>query len=166
MAEPHRVDSDFLKDLEFLGVTARLKRLSENLSASIKDYYQATDLDLEPSWHLVLLLLRDGDATPTEIASSLNLSQPAVTKMIHRMVARGYLEVVPDEADGRKKNVRLSTRARDRLPVFEGIWAAGEAAIREILSDNTAFLGHLEAFEDGVERRGFAERALAHLGRG
>lgn len=158
------MDSDYLRDLELLGVTARLKRLSDALSASIKELYGASDVDIEPSWHLVLLFLKDRDATPTEIASTLNLSQPAVTEMIKRMVGRGYLDVLPDESDGRKKIVRLTTTARERLPAFERIWAAGEAAIREILGEGTAFLGHLDAFEDEVGRRDFAERALEHLG--
>lgn len=160
------MENDFLKDLAFLGVTARLKRLSDALTAGIKEFYQANDVDIEPSWHLVLLFLRDGDATPTEISTALNLSQPAVTEMIKRMVARGYVDVRPDEADGRKRNVRLSDRARDRLPALERIWAAGESAIREMLEHDMAFLGHLEALEARVGRRGFKERALEHLGHG
>lgn len=158
------MENDFLRKLGFLGVTARLKRLSDALTTSIKQYYQANDVDIEPSWHLVLLFLKDRDATPAEIATSLNLSPPAMTKMIGRMVAGGYLDVLPDKADGRKKNVRLSAKARDRLPLFERLWAAGEAAVREILGEDTVFLGQLEAFEDQVGSRSFAERAIEHLG--
>ena len=157
--------ADFLRELEFLGVTARLKRLSEGLSTSIRELYRASGVDLEPSWHLVLLYLEGRTATPSEIAASLELSQPAVTKMIDRMVRKGYLDVRPEEADARKKNIRLSARARDRMPDFARIWAAGRAAVRDILGHDTAFLRQLAALEDRVGRKGFAERALEHLGR-
>ena len=157
--------ADFLRELEYLGVTARLKRLGEGLSASIRELYRAGGVDLEPSWHLVLLYLQGRTATPTEIAASLDLSQPAVTKMVNRMVRKGYLDVEPEGADGRKKNIRLSAKARGRMPDFERIWEAGQAAVRDILGHDTAFLRQLEAFEDRVGRKGFAERALDHLGK-
>ena len=158
------MEDDFRRELAFLGVTARLKRLSETLSASIRELYRARDVDLEPSWHLVLLFLKHRNATLTEMAASLSLSQPAMTKMIGRMRARGYLEVLPDQADGRRKDIRLSPKARERLPAFERIWQSGEAAVRDIVGDDTAFLGHLAALEDRLDQKSFAERALAHLG--
>ncbi len=162
------MSDDFLRELEFLGVTARLKRLSDALSVSIRELYRACDVDLEPSWHLILLLLArrpqtSRHASPSEIAESLNLSQPAATKMIHRMAAKGYLEVVQETADARRKRVRLSPRGRRRMARFEQIWAAGEATIRDILHGETRFLEHLAAFEDEVANRSFATRALDHL---
>jgi DNA-binding MarR family transcriptional regulator len=157
------MSADFLRELEFLGVTARLKRLSDGLSTSIRELYRVRGVDLEPGWHLVLLYLEGRTATPSEIAASLKLSQPAVTKTINRMVLRGYLDVRPEDADARKKNVRLSAKARDRMPDFARIWDAGQLAVRDILGRDTAFLRQLEVFEDGVGRRGFSERALEHL---
>ncbi len=160
------MNHDFLQDLEFLGVTARIKRLSDALGTSIRDFYRANDVDLEPSWHLVLLLLQDRTATLTEIARSLHLSQPAMTKLIGRMTAKGYLEVQPDATDSRKKNICLSDQARQRLPAFERLWSAGQAAIREILEADTAFLDGLAALETQLVDKDFAERALAQLDQG
>lgn len=161
-----RVNDDFLRNLGFLGFTARLKRLSDGLTADIRELYRAQDIDIEPSWHLVFLFLEDRTATPTKIAVSLNMSQPAVTKMIKSMVAKGYLDVAEDDADGRKKNVRLSPRARRRMPAFEKIWEAGRAAIEDVLGGDAAFLGDLEALEDEVAREGFTDRAVARLENG
>ena len=157
--------SDFLMDLRFLGVTARVKRLSDALSVGIKELYQLNDIDLEPSWHLVLLYLKQqASATMTEIAEALRLSQPAMTKMIHRMMAKGYLEAVREDSDGRKKNIMLTAKARERLPVFERIWTAGQESIREILDSNEEFLEHLEDFESKIRSKGFADRAMERLG--
>jgi DNA-binding MarR family transcriptional regulator len=157
---------DFLEELGHLGVTARIKRLSDALTAGIKELYRAEGVDIEPSWHLVFLFLKDRrSATLTEIADSLRLSQPAMTKMIRRMHDRGYLIVARDRADTRKRNVRLSVRARRRLPRFERIWAAGRASIGEILAEDAAFSEGLAAFESRIREKSFDERAAAHLGR-
>jgi len=160
------MEQDFLKELELLGVTARLKRLSDALTASIKELYRARDVDLEPSWHLVLRFLEHRTATLTEVSEALRLSQPAMTKMVERMIARGYLDVLRDPADSRKKVLRLSRRARRLLPAFERVWAAGQAAIGDLLGADPEFFRHLEAFETKLERKSFQARALEHLGPG
>ena len=113
----------------------------------------------------MLLYLKERGASLTEMAAALDLSQPAVTKMVRRMVDRDYLEVRPDSGDGRRKHVRLSRKARSRLPDLERIWAAGEAAVGDILEGAPSFLENLEALEREVGRKEFAERALEHLER-
>ena len=160
------MQGDFLSELEYLGVTARLKRLSDALSESIRELYRENDVDIEPRWHLILLYLRrHGHATVTQIARSLRISQPAVTKMIQRMIARGYLDVVQDPDDARKRNLHLSDEAMTRLPHLERIWAAGQAAVHEILGSGASFLESLSAFEAQVRARGFKDRAYDHLAR-
>lgn len=157
------VQEDFLKSLELLGVTARLKRLSDALTANIKELYREQGADIEPSWHAVLLYLRERTATQSEIANALRLSQPAMTKMIQRMTAKGYLEVLDDDEDGRKNIVRLTRLARRRLPALEKIWQAGRRAVAEILRGNMDFLRHLEAIETKFNRADFLQRASKHL---
>lgn len=158
------MDRDLLRELHHLGLTARIKRLSDSLSASIRQLYQAQGVDLEPSWHLVFVLLKEREtATMTEIAAALHLSQPAVTKMIKRMASRGYIDVVDDERDGRKKRLQLSHKARRELPRFEQIWDAGRRAIEEMLETNQGFLEALERFEEEVRSKSFRDRALERL---
>ncbi|NOU59122.1 MarR family winged helix-turn-helix transcriptional regulator [Marinifilum caeruleilacunae] len=158
------MERDFLKELEFLGVTARLKRLSDNLSYSIKDLYQQKDLDIEPSWHLVILLLKKQESsTMSEIADLLQLSQAAATKMLNKMIQKGYLISVRDEKDNRKKMIQLSDKAKLELPKFEKVWNAGQSSIRDILQSNTDFLNNLSDFEDKLKEKSFQQRALEHL---
>lgn len=156
---------DFLDQLGLLGVTARLKRASDALSEDIKTYYASVGVDLEPSWHLVLLYLRGEEgATMTELAESLQLSAPATTKMVRRMSARGYVDVTEDPDDRRKKRLRLSARARARFAEFERIWGGGRSAVEELLGrEATALLRALSRLEARQRAEGFAERAQRHL---
>ena len=158
------MERDFLKELEFLGVTARLKRLSDNLSYSIKELYKQNEMDIEPSCHLVILILKQkGSSTMSEIAELLQLSQAAATKMLNKMTQKGYLDTVKDTKDSRKKMIQLSDKAKLELPKFERVWDAGQKSIRDILSSNTNFLKNLADFEQEVKLKNFQSRALEHL---
>ena len=158
------MERDFLKELEFLGVTARLKRLSDNLSYSIKELYKQNAMDIEPSWHLVILILKQkGSSTMSEIAELLQLSQAAATKMLNKMTQKGYLDIVRDTKDSRRKLIQLSEKTKQELPKFESVWDAGQKSIRDILSSNSDFLKNLADFEQEVKLKNFQSRALEHL---
>lgn len=156
--------NDFLKDLGFLGITARLKRLSDVFSNNIKELYKEKKIDIEPSWHLVFLILKNKkQCSMTEIANALHLSQPAITKMINRMTKKGYIIVLRNENDHRQKLLQLSGKAQSNLPKFEKIWDAGQKTIGEILKSNQQFLENLENFEMKINNKSFKDRVLGHL---
>ena len=156
--------SDYLKELGYLGFTARLKRLSDAFSGNIKELYKAKGLDIEPSWHLVFLILKQEErCTMTELADAFHMSQPAVTKMIARMIKKGYITAAADNNDRRKKVLRLTRKAKNKLPQFERIWKAGRDSVREMLSSNDDFLEHLKKLETEIEQKSFAERAMERL---
>ncbi len=158
------MENDFLRELEYLGITARLKRLSDTLSTSIREIYKFQELDIEPSWHLVFLFLQQRrTCSMVEIAKALHLSQPALTKMIKRMVSNGYIEVIRDANDNRKKNLMLSAKAEAEFPKFEKVWDAGQNSVREILEETPEFIGSLEVFENQIRNKSFRDRALGFL---
>ena len=157
--------NDYLRELRYLGVTARLKRLSDALSTSIKELYRSQGFDIEPSWHLVFLYVkRHPETTVTQLADALKLSQPAMTKMLDRMAKRGYLRIRQDGADGRRRCISLSSLALARLPEFERVWGAGENSIRELLAESDALLQGLEQIEDKLQHQSFAQRVTDRLG--
>ncbi|MFA8342877.1 MAG: MarR family winged helix-turn-helix transcriptional regulator [Rhodothermaceae bacterium] len=154
------MENDFLRELEFLGVTARLKRLSDTLSKHIKDLYKENNLEIEPSWHLIFLYLeKNGVSTMSEIAEALHFSQPAITKMLNRMSNKGYIEVTRDKTDTRKKNIQLSKKAKKEFPEFLRVWNGGQKAVKQILRTNKHFLPALESFENQITAKSFNERA-------
>ncbi len=156
--------NDFLKELGYLGVTARLKRLSDSLSAGIKELYKDNEVDIEPGWHLVFLFLKEREnCSMVEIAGALKLSQPALTKMVNRMIRTGYLEVIQCEADKRKKILKLTPLAKEKFPLFEKIWKSGMNSVKEILIGNDNFFRCLEKFEDNTREKSFNERAGEYM---
>lgn len=158
------VQSDFLKELGYLGLIARLKRLSDSMLYSIRDLYKLKGIDIEPNWHLVFLILKKHKRrTMTEIADAFNLSQPAIVKVIDKMKKKGYIDVIIDSNDNRKRQLQLSQKAIKDLPMFENIWAAGQESIKEMLEKDEMFLDLLEKIERHLENNNFKERVLNHL---
>lgn len=157
-------ETDYLKELHYLGITARLKRLSDSMTYSIRALYKSRNLDIEPSWHLVFLILQEkGSFTMTEIALSFNYSQAAITKMLAKMAKAGYLDFVPNEKDNRKKQVILSEKAKQALPEFEKVWDAGKKVIAEMLQENAAFSEALTNFENQNRQGSFKDRVAKKL---
>ncbi|MDN5205484.1 MarR family transcriptional regulator [Fulvivirgaceae bacterium BMA10] len=155
---------DFLKELEHLGLIARLKRLSDSMLQSIRDLYKLKGIDIEPNWHFVFLLLKKNKrSTMTEMAESFQLSQPAVVKIINKMKQKGYIDIVEDNSDNRKRQLQLSQKAIDQLPLFESIWSAGQQSIKEMLDEDEAFLDLLEKMEQHIRNKNFKDRVLSHL---
>jgi DNA-binding MarR family transcriptional regulator len=155
---------DFLKELDHLGLIARLKRLSDTMLYSIRDIYKLKSIDIEPNWHLVFLVLKKHKKrTMTEIAGSFQLSQPAVVKIINKMKKKGYINFVTDTKDNRKRQLQLSQKAIKKLPVFEKIWNAGQESIKKMLDKNGDFLHLLEKLEQQLEQKNFKDRVLNHL---
>lgn len=158
------MSKDFLKELEYLGITVRLKRMSDLISYSIKELFKHENIHIEPSWHLVLLILKKHKArTMTEISEAFNISQPAMVRMIDKMAKKGYIDIIEDKTDKRKKQLKLSKKALKELPKFERVWDAGQKSIKDILKGNKEFISSLEKLEQQLDKIDFKERALRYL---
>ncbi|MEQ9232394.1 MAG: MarR family transcriptional regulator [Cyclobacteriaceae bacterium] len=155
---------DYLKEIGEIGLIARLKRVSDNMLYSIRDLYKIKGFDIEPNWHLVLLQLKKYKTrTMTEISDSLGLSQPAVVKMINKMKKNGYIEIISDKVDSRKKQISLSEKAKEKLPELERVWKGGKATIEGLLLKNKTFVKQLENIENQLSEKSFKDRVLSNL---
>ena len=110
------MEEDFLIEMDYAGLTARLKRLSDAFVYSTKEFYKSIDLDIEPNWHMIFLILQKNERmTVMEIAEALRLSHPAIVKLINKMKKHGYIKSEIDASDARKYQLRLSEKALEKL---------------------------------------------------
>lgn len=78
---------------------------------------------LSESEMMTLDHLSEGPLGPGELARRLELSTPAATGIVDRMVAHGHAERRPHAADGRRRDVHLTDAGREEvlthlMPVF------------------------------------------------
>lgn len=139
MAQEH----DFLTSLGPLSLTLRMRRLAERLSTQGKLVYDALEVELEPGWYALLLLLDAHQAlSVSEAARKLGITHPSMVKTSSALERAGWIVSARDPADGRRRVMSLTSEARAAMHDFEQVWSAFEAALRD-LDDGTA--GSLEA---------------------
>lgn len=158
------MENDFLIEMEYAGLTGRLKRLSDSFIYTTKQFYRAHGLEIEPNWHIIFLILqKHGKLTIMEIAEALDLSHPAIVQLIEKMKKKGYIEAVKDPKDQRKHQLILSQKAKEKLPEMEKYWAAGLDALKEIMDHKKAILDELEVLEKNLAKANFRERSEEKL---
>lgn len=99
---------------------ALLMRLHAGLAA-------AGFADSYPSWGTnVFYCLRDGGLRLTELAERTHTTKQAMLYTVNRLEESGYVERVPDPADGRAKVIRLTRRGWELRRVADEIVAGME----------------------------------------
>ncbi len=151
--------NDFLYEMGFPGLTGRFKRLNDLFVTQTRQFYQEHNIDIEPNWHMIFLLLEKNEKLAvTEIADHLQISHPGVIKLIKKMKRNGYLDSEQDSQDSRKHLLKLSHKAKQKLPELHAYWKAGNQAIAEMLDNNKRLLEELKVVEQNMEISDFKER--------
>jgi len=91
--------------------------------------------------------IADGGSRVTELAQLAQVSKPTVVYLVNDLERLGYVERVPDPADGRAKLVRMTDRGAEAQRV-------GTEIVRQIETDWSALLGEGEfaALRDHLQR--------------
>jgi len=150
---------DLIKDLGYKALDSRLKRISDRMSHDVRKFYKEFNIDIEPNWYLVFMLLQKEEEIPiAAIAEALGYSHPSVVIIVKKMVDKGYLHVKKDNADKRKQMVSLSDKAIEMLPQLEQIWHSCERSILQLLADDLGILNHLDNIDLELKKKSFHDR--------
>ena len=146
------MENDFIKSLDLIGYTARIRRLSDNLNKMGKVVYKYLNHDIEPNWHLVLLILeKENELTATEIAEQLSFSHTAIIKITKKMVSANFLTTQKSTIDSRKQLYSLSEKAIAELPKLKKIW--NDIAIIHQQYVSKTFLKELTKIENELSKK-------------
>jgi len=150
---------DYLQTLDLIGVTARIKRISDTLMHDARKVYEYLDLPIEPNWHLVFLLLKkEKQLSVTEISRALKFSHPAIINIIKKMKASGYVTTTTDSKDSRKQIVLLTDKAYEELPSLEAEWDKIKIAVGTIFDNE--FLAQLTKVEEKMNKSGLLDSVI------
>ena len=154
---------DFLSERGYAGLTSRIKRLSDQLLVSGRNFYKAIGADVEPNWFLVFRILQEDEVTTlSEITQKLGFSHPSVISIVKKMKAAGYLAITPHAQDSRKQEIRLTPKAKKDMPRNEKIWSACEQAVASLFDDEV-FLDQFQQLEQALFEQPFKDRAINQL---
>lgn len=80
--------------------------------------------------------------TPAQLASAFQVARPTMTNTVQKLEAKGYVDVVPHETDGRSKIVRIT-------PAGVAVRAEALEALLPLFAQIGGALG-VELFEEAV----------------
>ncbi|HFK5553203.1 TPA: MarR family winged helix-turn-helix transcriptional regulator [Elizabethkingia anophelis] len=150
---------DFIKTLGYKAFDSRLKRISDRMSHDVRKLYKEIDIDIEPNWYLIFMLLQNrGEISIADIAESLGYSHPSVVVIVKKMSKKDYLHMQKDKDDKRKQLVSLSSKATEILPELELIWQSCESAILKLLSDDLSIFSFLDDIDAELKANSFYNR--------
>jgi len=157
------MQEDFIRELGYLGFATRLKRLGDSFMQEGRRLYQKLDIDIEPNWYLIFKMLsKHKELGVTEIADKLQLAHPSVISITNKMEKAGYLISAKCDSDSRRRVLKLTKKAKNKMPEYEKIWEAGTIGLEKALEGFDA-LAHLKELEERFEKIHFRERTLNEL---
>ena len=153
---------DIVKELGYLALGTRLKRLGERLQAQSQFALERADIDL-PASHFPLLAALDrlGTLNVGELTEAVGMSQPGVTRMLDKLAAEGLVQSTQSLADRRVRTIELTKSGRQLVSKAKRVvWPAVEAAVADACAGPArTLLPVLAALEEALKKSPLSARA-------
>lgn len=158
------MNQDLIRQLGYANLDTRLKRISDKMTHSLRAMYKELHIDVEPSWYLVLLIVKScPNSSVMEIAKKLKFTHQSVNTMTDKMITKEYLTKTKDSVDKRKTVFKLTKKAEENFPLFQEIWEIGKKVIFELLNEDVLIIEHLEVLESNLENNSFGNRIIEKI---
>ena len=158
------MEQDLIRQMGYSTLATRLKRISDKMTHSTRLMYKQLDIDIEPNWYLVLVLVKQKPKVSVlEIADQLGFTHQSVITMTNKMIQKNYLESCKDSTDKRKTVFTLTVKAEKRLPEISAVWKVGQEAILELLNKDISIIDHLDVLESNLTEASFGERIIKKI---
>lgn len=124
---------DVVKELGYLTLGTRLKRLGERLQAQTQVLLEYGGVDLPASHFPVLAALdRLGAMSVGELTEAVGMSQPGVTRSLDKLVAEGLVSSAQLAGDRRVRTIALTKPGRQLIARSKRTaWPMIEAAVAD-----------------------------------
>jgi DNA-binding MarR family transcriptional regulator len=153
---------DVVKELGFLTLGTRFKRIGESLQAQAQALLATNGMDM-PAAHFPLLAALDrlGPLGVSELSQAVGVSQPVVSRSLLGLEANGLVESAPVAADRRVRCIRLSRKGRELVRhAKHAVWPVIEAAVAQACKPlKGSLLDQLSALEAALEQTPLLQRA-------
>ena len=153
---------DILRSLGFLCLGSRLKRMGEQLQADTQRVLDDLDVRIQSSQYPLLAALdRLGPLPVGELAQSLGIAQPGVTRSVALLSELSLVEVIPSNDDQRRRIVSLSKNGHRLVDdAKREVWPRIENAVADLCTDLSGpLLSQLSTIEDRLAATPLDRRA-------
>jgi DNA-binding MarR family transcriptional regulator len=117
-------------------VAVRLRMLNRVVTNVYDEALRPLDVKVSQI-NIMVAAAKMGVVRPTDLGEVLHLDASTLSRNLERMQARGWLEVVHNEEDGRSQPVRLTAQGRKLLERAALGWDAAQAKVKKLLGTGT-----------------------------
>jgi DNA-binding MarR family transcriptional regulator len=156
------MSGDLVRDHGYLTLGSRLKRIGERMQADVQRISAAYGFELHGSlWTMLLAIERDGPLSVGELAQSLGIAQPGVTRSLAQLEERGLIRPLRSETDQRVKRVALTVEGQKVADhARRELWPVVTRAVASICDGlDGPLLDQLTVIEDALARQPLDQRA-------
>lgn len=157
---------DVVKELGFLTLGTRFKRIGEALQAQTQALLSEHGIDM-PAAHFPLLAALDwhGALGVGELSQAVGVSQPVVTRSLKGLEDSGLVRSGAVEGDRRVRKVVLSAQGRALVQRAQReVWPLIEASVAQVCAAlEGPLLAQLATLEAGLARTSLLQRSAASL---
>tara|TARA_Y100000588_G_scaffold32851_1_gene32032 strand:- start:187 stop:693 length:507 start_codon:yes stop_codon:yes gene_type:complete len=158
---------DTLRVLGYLTLGSRLKRLGERLQSDTQTLLTAGQIEVPVAQLPVLAVLdRLGPLNIGDIALSLGVAQPGITRTVTKLEAYGFLKSEQDDTDKRIRVVHLTGKGQRMVDEAKNnLWPDIETAVRQACSAlEGSLLEQLSMLENALDSASIARRVAVLQG--
>jgi DNA-binding MarR family transcriptional regulator len=151
---------NIIDELGSLALATRLKNLSERLAKDVGQIYRELAFDFEPRWFAIIYALKDKETLAvTELSAMLQQTHPAVNQVANILVEKGLVVEMKDEADQRKRLLKLSRSGSLLVTKIEQVWDKIKVANDELLKEtDPGFIDRIQKLEQALDDKGMYDR--------
>lgn len=118
---------EYIAQLGLVALGSRMRAISDRLYATADEVYRVSGLELQGRWLPLLRILHDrGPQTVGEIAEAVGQTHSAVSQLADKLTDQGWLDVVADPTDKRRRRLALTAHAETELRAAKPLWRAIE----------------------------------------
>ncbi|HEU4626263.1 MAG TPA: MarR family transcriptional regulator [Steroidobacteraceae bacterium] len=153
---------DVVKELGYLTLGTRLKRLGERLQAQTQIVLEQAGIDVPASYFPLLAALdRLGPLSVGELSEAVGITQPGVTRMLEKLQAEDLVRSAQSADDGRVRKIALTAGGRQLIARAKRLaWPIVEAAVAEACAHpSESLLTLLAALEGALDEAPLSTRA-------
>jgi DNA-binding MarR family transcriptional regulator len=155
---------DVVRELGYLTLGTRFKRIGERLQAHTQHILDAHDLAIPTGQFPFLAALdRSGTLTVGELAEAVGVTQPGATRAVGQLAEAGFVTIEQATDDQRRKAVALSAKGSRLVAAGKRTaWPLVERAVRDLCAElEGELLEQLAALEDALAAEPLDQRAAA-----
>jgi DNA-binding MarR family transcriptional regulator len=157
---------DVIRELGYLALGTRFKRIGEKLQAHTQRILEAHDLKIAAGHFPFLAALdRLGPLTVGELADAVGVTQPGATRTTAQLSAIGLVKIATARDDQRRRSVSLTGEGSRLVAAGKRTaWPLVERAVHDLCrSLEGSLLAQLAALEDGLAAEPLDRRVTPRL---